>query len=148
MSGLYSRNKGKRNEYLLRDLLRSQGWVADRVPSSGAAQGFKGDIRASKGDCEVLLELKARANSFSKLYKMAETGGLGAYAHNQGCVILEPTLDRVLESPLAFYPPREFGEHAVKGVETAMKLKKLLGESQILVVRDDRKPMIFIRYVG
>ena len=59
--GKFSRDKGMRQEYLLRDYLRKLGWTADRVPSSGAAEGFKGDIKAEKNGRTVLFELKARA---------------------------------------------------------------------------------------
>jgi hypothetical protein len=45
---------------VLRDALRRFGFTADRVPSSGAAQGFKGDIRFSKDGVTYLAELKAR----------------------------------------------------------------------------------------
>jgi len=36
----------KQQEYRIRDILRKRGWKANRVPVSGAAEGFKGDVIA------------------------------------------------------------------------------------------------------
>jgi hypothetical protein len=69
--GKFSRDKGKRNEYSLRDYLRLHGWQADRVPSSGAAQGFKGDIKAAHPvHGPKLFELKARKETFKRIYEL------------------------------------------------------------------------------
>lgn len=71
MSGSYSRNKGKRVEYEIRDLFREAGFVAHRVPSSGSAQGFKGDLHiVSPSGFTYKVEVKARKTEFDTLYKL------------------------------------------------------------------------------
>ena len=42
--GVFSRNKGNREERAIVNLHKQHGFEAKRVPLSGAAEGFKGDI--------------------------------------------------------------------------------------------------------
>ena len=76
-----SRHKGKRVEYLIRDLFRQAGFECHRVPTSGNAQGFKGDL-----DLEgYRIEIKAR-KSLKLLYdwfNQAPDGILMVKANNK-----------------------------------------------------------------
>lgn len=65
--GKFSRDKGNRGEYLVRDKLREAGFCVDRIPASGAAQGFKGDLRIKYDNQEILVEVKTRKKDFTKL---------------------------------------------------------------------------------
>lgn len=65
--GKRSLRKGKRVEYQIRDLLRALG-PCERVPCSGNAQAFKGDLIFSAGDKELRIDVKARAQGFKQLY--------------------------------------------------------------------------------
>lgn len=55
--GRSQRNRGRRAEYKIRDLFRTMGWKADRVPISGAGS-IKGDVIAYKGDIKIVAEVK------------------------------------------------------------------------------------------
>ena len=62
MSGLRSRRKGARRELEIVHAHRAIGVAARKVPLSGAAEGWKGDLRIPHGDTELWAEVKARAN--------------------------------------------------------------------------------------
>lgn len=68
-----SKNKGSRFEREIVELARSKGLAAKRVPLSGAAEGYPGDvqIRASWG-ADWCLEAKWRGDGFRELYKWIE----------------------------------------------------------------------------
>ena len=55
--GRSQRRRGRRAEYKVRDLFRSLGWKAERVPISGAGS-IKGDVIAHKGSLKVVVEVK------------------------------------------------------------------------------------------
>lgn len=153
----FSRDKGKRAEYSLRDFLRLQGWKADRVPSSGAAQGFPGDIKAEKNGKTVLFELKARKDLFKNIYALYEENcklsqddvlALAVPGARNLCVTISSSLHAVYDGadyhtlmtthPLYKKYKRTFGK-----IEN---LEKLLGQAEILVIKDDRRPFLFFRY--
>lgn len=54
-----AQRKGKRVEYLVRDALREIG-LCERIPCSGNARAFKGDLVLRLGDEEFKVEVKAR----------------------------------------------------------------------------------------
>ena len=62
--GKFSRDKGARNERKLVNLIQSHGIDAKRVPLSGAADGFKGDIIMG----QWTIEAKLRADGFKQIY--------------------------------------------------------------------------------
>lgn len=145
MSGLYSRNKGRRGEYALRDYLRLLGYEVDRVPLSGASQGFKGDLRVRKDGHEEFIEVKVRANSFGSVY--AGTYDMKDYTYfnfDGECVLISKIFDEVFPVGQGYY---YFSEPFLKqSAKRVLSLKKLLGGCNILAIKDDRKPWIFIRY--
>ncbi len=156
--GKSSRRKGLSQEYRLRDALRSWGWEADRVPSSGAAEGFPGDIRASKGGKELLFELKARKASFTSLYDMYEEHVQTMQDDLLSLLVPTPealfkveistSLDAVLEGGFIFLPPSsmplyEKHKRAIKRLPTVYEWLK---KSDILVLKDDRRPLLFLRF--
>ena len=61
VSGRRSRDKGSRVERGFVELHRALGIDAKRVPLSGAAQGFKGDIHLTLRGRALQAEVKARA---------------------------------------------------------------------------------------
>lgn len=160
--GKFSRDKGKRGEYALRDSLRREGWKADRVPSSGAAQGFKGDVKAEHAKHGgKLFELKCRKGTFKKIYELyfahlAQAGDdLLAVAlpanedQKSACLNLSTSLEAVLggadHHPLAHYHPQY--KAFPKTFRKLANLRKLLGEADILVLRDDRQPFLYLRFI-
>jgi Holliday junction resolvase len=71
MSGKKSRDKGGREEREIVKIIKSYGFPAKRVPLSGAAIGFKGDIHAEfpLGSGDTIIESKVRKDGFKQIYK-------------------------------------------------------------------------------
>jgi len=159
MSGHRSRRRGKRGEYLLRDYLRQMGWSADRVPTSGAAQGFKGDVKASKGEKQnVLFELKNHSDVFKKIYafydaeRLKNKDDLAAFCYpgeTRQCISLSTSVEAIFDGPDVYPIFNESHAHYKEFKLTVGKIARmqaLLGEAHILVLKDDRKPFLFVRY--
>ena len=60
MSGRSPKQKGTRLERLVVAQFKGAGLAAKRVPLSGSADGFKGDIIATLNGHELVLEAKSR----------------------------------------------------------------------------------------
>lgn len=147
-----SRDKGKRNEYLIRDYFRKIGYQAHRVPASGAAQGFPGDIMVTDpSGAHTLVEVKARKSEFDKIYVFVDTinlaklpsyhfvGGGGKFVSiSYDYLGLNPT-----SSQIAYAAPTNAN---LKDYGRIEKLHKYLGKANILVIKGDRKPPLFIRF--
>lgn len=67
--GKMQRNKGNRVEREIVNYLKDNGIPAKRVPLSGAAEGFKGDIII---DGSLRAEVKARKDGFKQIYDWLE----------------------------------------------------------------------------
>ena len=67
--GKMQRNKGSRVEREIVNYLKDNGIPAKRVPLSGAAEGFKGDIII---DGSLRAEVKARKDGFKQIYDWLE----------------------------------------------------------------------------
>lgn len=157
MSGRFSRNKGRRTEYELRDHLRRLGYKADRVPSSGAAQGFKGDIHASKEGKTYIFEVKNYADKFNSIYVLYEAAirsmkedvvGFAFPFEKHVLVSLSSSLESAIEGPIVYesYKQHKLYEGHKRAFEMLGKMQRLLKESDILVIRTNRKPFLFIIY--
>lgn len=148
--GKSQRIKGVQQEYRLRDFLRRFGFTADRVPASGAAQGFPGDIRASKGKQELLFELKTRKSSFTKIYELFdkyETEEVLRFTHDASCVTISKTPDQAIGGGVFPFAYHFMDMKADKRTLNRFKtLKKMLKGSDILVIKDDYKPFLFISF--
>lgn len=153
--GLRSRNKGKRAEYDLRDHLRSLGFKdAQRVPLSGASAGYKGDVMFTVDDREVLGEIKARKDEFGSIYALLDTHCKGlasiigidghsaiiSYSfHDLGFCVRNSVIEHRVYSDL----PKEYAKAGKKLINA----KKWVQQSHFLILKNDRKPFLFIRYL-
>jgi Holliday junction resolvase len=71
--GRASRHKGNRLERAVVRLLQDHGLGAERVPLSGAAGGsYSGDLTVPILGRDLVVEAKARANGFARLYSWLE----------------------------------------------------------------------------
>jgi len=69
------KQKGKRGEYAVRDMLRGFGYKAQRTPLSGGIEGWKGDITT---DFPWFIEVKNTAKTtFPQWYEKAQDQCLG-----------------------------------------------------------------------
>jgi hypothetical protein len=145
-------------EYILRDELRRLGWEADRVYASGAIKGLPGDVRATKGDRTLLFEMKSRKNTFQRIYELYDAHirtcgddlmALAVPGARHLCLNLSSSLDAVLggadhhlimnQHPLYDKYKRTFSKIA--------NLEKLVKECQVLAIKDNHKPILYIRYI-
>jgi hypothetical protein len=71
--GRASRDKGNRLERAIVKLLQDRGLGAERVPLSGSAGGsYAGDLTVPILGRDLVVEAKARANGFARLYSWLE----------------------------------------------------------------------------
>jgi Holliday junction resolvase len=146
-----SKKKGTRAEYKVRDLLRSLGYKADRVPCSGAAQGFKGDIKASKNGVEYLIEVKCRAEEYKSVYALYEKCTDEKFS---GVTLVTPVMvvhmtrhiDLLFNSAPFYQVHTEKLKQVYRVTKKILGLRKLLGEATILALLSDRKFPLFIVY--
>jgi len=152
------KTKGRNQEYVLRNHLRALGWEAERVYASGAIKGLPGDVKATKAPYGTkLFEMKSRKDLFKSIYVLYEehikTKGddVMSIAISEAkylCLNLSSSLEAALGAvdhhinmelhPLYKKHKRTFGK--IKNLE------KLLGEADVLAIKDDRRPLLFIRY--
>ncbi len=157
--GLRAKRKGTSQEYVLRDHLRLLGWTADRVPCSGAAQGYKGDVRGVTPQGRVVMfEMKSRKDTFKTIYalydehvKLAQDDLLAIAIPGADtlCVNVSSSLDAVLggadfHTIVTKHPLYAKYKRTFRKIEN---LEKLLGECEVLVIKDDRKPLLFLRWL-
>ena len=147
MSGKASRNKGKVGEYRARDYFRSLGMQADRVPSSGAAQGFPGDIKViTQSGSSFLVEVKFRKNEFKSIYTfmLGSTKPLFIKFNDRCCILATSYESLYTVEPLHYLtylgsPPRT--------VHKIFNMQQWVKGSDILMIKDNNKPFLFIRYL-
>lgn len=151
MSGRASRQKGMRGEYAVRDMFRLLGADAHRVPLSGAAQGFKGDVMVTFPDRQPFyIEVKKRRNEFDRIYKLlaeieptltcvglASQGGL--------CVAIGTDFTKV--DALDHFLYASTPEHT-KLVDRLLQMRtKWQKDCDYLAIQGDRKPILVVRFL-
>lgn len=155
--GKMQRRKGTRGEYLFRDIVRSFGYVADRVPLSGSAQGFPGDVRFSKEGKTFTAEIKLRKNNFQRIYTLYDKfknldylalsieGNLIGMSYDFPVAM---AITGAMSITGCYLPPEEFEgwKPYVRTFSKILNLKKLLGGCDVLAIKDDHRPFLYIRY--
>lgn len=144
MSGNYSRRKGSRVEYEIRDMFRAWGYTCHRVPASGAAQGFKGDLEVHTPEKTYVVEVKARKDEFKILYQYIWDAFITSIAPAKMCLNY-PLLMQTGIPGLSICYPNLHGTEPKLSRKVASIIKKYYKNCDILVVKDDRKPPIFIK---
>ncbi len=156
MGGRSSKQKGNRVEYQVRDHLKSLGYEAHRVPASGAAQGFKGDVVAERGTQKYVFEVKARADEFASIYALYDNRS----QKEAGFCIVEPTravyVSERFSDLLGGYFTKchpdftsgAFSPGALKRTTNKLfGLEKMLKGADFLVLKNNNKPLLFVRFV-
>jgi hypothetical protein len=138
-----SKAKGSRVEYEVRDYFRSIGFTADRVPASGAAQGFKGDVRViSPTGHEFVVEVKARKDLFKLIYAYLDNISMPLSVSFKGSLI-DVSYDFKDLCDREYYP--EILDTS-RDLDRILKLRKFIQTCDYLVIKGDRKPLVFIRF--
>lgn len=157
MGGKHSRNKGARSERQLRDELIRHGWSdVVRVPLSGAVktrEEYQDDVsgRPPGWATEIRFENKARRAGFDKVYALLPPSVqyLSFSISGGPCAIISlspmPMLDVASR-----YPMPDISTYDAKTQKVlrwvVKKCEEWIGNAQVLSLKQDRKPFIFIRY--
>lgn len=159
MGGRSSRTKGRSYEYEIRDYFRALGWTANRVPTSGAAQGFKDDVDVTDANGNKFrLECKRRKNHFKTLYaayeQLKQGGVLAVYETHpdgfpQNIWFVSDNFSLIYNSPGEIYAKEIYTtlgahKHAVRKLKSLVALTKT---TPYLALRDDHKYTLFVRIV-
>jgi hypothetical protein len=147
MSGLKSRRKGMRGEYLVRDAIRKAGFVVDRVPASGASQGFKGDLRIRYNNEDILVEVKYRKEAFANIYKLFGGEDLDSIlvdtdliiTKDPGCAVYGTVKERH-----GYY----FTKFNSRLFAILKGLFRLRGNCDILAIKSNGKPTVYLRWTN
>lgn len=147
MGGKMSRDKGSRVERLLRDHLRELGYESFRVPLSGASQGYKGDVVGTKDGKTTVFEVKARKELFASIYDWLGLSRTKHVAINDGTlpvnlVSISYDLISVLDNSIRY--TTFVGGLRLEG--KILNLKKFLGTADILAIKDNGRPFLFLRF--
>jgi predicted SPOUT superfamily RNA methylase MTH1 len=150
MSGRASRQKGMRNEYKLRDELIQLGYQARRVPLSGAQEGYKGDVVFEKQGRTLTAEVKSRKDSFKSLYTLL----FSVPSRLVALILKDGDGEKLSELAVMGFSLEDVmsynGVYVSLHAKQARKLKnirKWVQKCDILAVKDDRKPFIYVRYL-
>lgn len=154
MGGKMSRDKGKRGEYMFRDEARRLGYTSERVPLSGAAAGFKGDVTFAKDGRELKAEIKVRAKSFTSVYSVydkycSRSGGTSfSFVVDKTLIKMSTSLILVMEPEGLFTDVMELPgwKYYIRTWGKILNLRKLVKDCDLLAIRDDRKPFLFLRF--
>jgi hypothetical protein len=151
--GRASRAKGARGERMLRDELRRYGW--EDVSREGwkqvrAGQQESDDVvgRPPGFGREIALESKLRKTGFEAIYKLLpkETSQHAVLLEGGDCIVLALNPNTVLEST-THIPISEFQNDYQKVFRSVgKKCREWIGNSQILALKQDRHPWIYVRY--
>jgi Holliday junction resolvase len=136
--GKMSRNKGRRSEYIVRDLLRVHGHRdAVRVPLSGASEGFKGDVVYTAPDgSRMTIEVKSRKASFKTLYERYKNTVIHHPVYGAICVF-EWGENVILKEVMPA------NNRDIKRFETLYALK---AGADLLAIKDNGKEVLFIEW--
>jgi len=152
MGGLMSRRKGATAERALCMQLRLLGYDARRVIRTRAVSGFEGDIVPDvevweNGEVKYTFESKARQNAYSKIYELYEKekmNGVCRFVMNGQFVAIGTDFEEVKK-------PHDVHFIRIEETPSTRKLfglRKLLKGAMFLVIRDNRKKPLFLRFWG
>ena len=152
--GKFSRDKGARVERQLRDELIRHGWTdVARVPLSGAVKtrdAYQNDVvgRPPGTQDEISFECKARATGFDAIYKMLprETSVI-AFTENGSTLCTVSLHPNIAIADHVFVNVSEFSAEYQKAMRSVVKkCNDWIGQAQVLALKNDRKPFIYIRF--
>ena len=153
--GKAAKTKGSRTERELVNLLKEEGHDAKRIPGSGAYNfnysggNLKADVLVERrGQAGIKIECKSRKTEFRKIYELyaklgdpCVTGILGSDGYS--CITITGSFKVAAGEDFFCVEAPEGFSRTVRKIEN---MRKLLGEADILAIRGDREPWLFIKY--
>lgn len=151
--GKMSRDKGARSERQLRDELIRYGWQeVARVPLSGAVKSkaeYQDDVVGTAPDGKLYrFENKARATGFDSIYAVLprEDSHQAVFLETGEMLTIALTPNAAI-SNVHYLTVSEFDEkHQRVFRSVAKKCRDWIGNADILSLKQDRKPFIYVRY--
>ena len=148
-----SRRKGRANEQALVLYLATLYYKAERILRQYQEAG-QPDVKAEKNGQTITFEMKARRDSYATIYDLYDneaTDGRLCFSLDGVPVAMSYDLTQLLDSStmhftsLTLFPliPRRM--KAAKRVAAMVKIKQA---ADYLVIKDNRKRRLFIRYFG
>lgn len=136
--------------------LNAQGWEARRVPLSGGTDYAKGDVEATKHGIMLRLEKKARGNAFGSVYAAYEAlkrefnRSLVTLSIDDQCIELTDVLDDLVTKEELFRLAENTKAYEVhkRGMHRLITFKQWVESADVLVLRDNHKKHLFVRYRG
>lgn len=152
MGGRHSRNKGARSERALRDELIRHGWSeVRRVPLSGAvktSEAYQDDVvgRPPGYGTEIRFENKARARGFEAYYDLVPLGV------TKRCFTVDDSLFVVTLNPNVALEQSHYYDISLSDTKTQKVMRSLakkclawVGNAQIVSLKQDRMPFLYVR---
>lgn len=151
MGGAFSRSKGRREEQQLVLYLAKLGFKAERILRQYQAAG-QPDVKAVRAGKEYTFEMKSRKDSFKSIYDtyFADRGPgnfLGVHLP-EVCIAISTVFEDLLAPTLVFLHRAVFGSSKAKdrGYKRLVTLQALKQSADFLVIKDNNRPRLFIKY--
>lgn len=153
--GKFSRNKGRREEQQLVLYLANLGYKAERILRQYFASG-EADVKATKDGVTYTFENKSRNKSFKSIYDAyfseRDVDGVFRFVQTSGstAVAVSTHFTALLGPDQAFRNMEASpGTRLIKmACNRMVKLKELKQSADFLVIKDNGKPRLFLRYWG
>lgn len=149
MGGNHSRNKGRRGEQQLVLYLSKLGYKAERVLNQAHTAGLY-DVTATKKGVRYSFENKCYRDRSRGIYSLFETYEwvfpvLGCFLPPMGCVAISKDFELLASvKDINFLPAGTKEEE--RAYKTLSKFNVERGSADFLVIKDDRKARLFLRY--
>lgn len=151
--GAFSRAKGSREERGLVAHLKALGYEAKRVPLSGMMKGYKHDVEATKEGKTYTFELKTRKDAFKTVYdlyrKNSGSSNIMRFVPpgSTGAIAIGTDLEQVnMTRDVHFFKFPTPTAVEIKTTKRIVGLNALRGGADILVIKDNNKPRLFLRF--
>lgn len=146
------RAKGKRAEREVETYFRENGFKAERVAFSGAHKDYPGDVKVwHPNGTTFLIEVKIRKDMFKDIYKFVESSHTEGFRFKFELLEVEVTNDffdlgLTSHKHILKLETLKDKHDYVKTCKKLIKMHEWVKGSDYLVIRQDRKPFLFIKY--
>ena len=103
-------------------------------------------MKATRGDTTLLFEMKARREEFTSIYDLYElyaVNKLLALNYPDMMITIGNDLDSLLEGSKTLWDSTSFLKPVTSKIKTMHKWVK---NADVLVIKDNNRPMLFIKY--
>ncbi len=138
--GKMQRDKGNRIEREIVNILKKNNINAKRVPLSGSANGFKGDIVIESKNKTFRCEVKARKDGFKLIYKnlpKIETGSLKLITEKNRLAVLK------IDEFVKILKGNKLNKYTSNTLHRKLKqIDQWIADNDILFIKANRKPIL------